>query len=147
VLTGETSEEEKELDARARTLFGELGVVEAKSSDAGVHSPEIAISVLRALHLDEIAALRPRLVAEVTVFSAQLDKATTTFVGGVADALALAASGDIDAVVDWKSDVDPSPVTVESYKAQVRDYLIATGAKSGLIVFVTSGRVENVVLA
>jgi exodeoxyribonuclease-5 len=87
------------------------------------------------------------LVAEVTVFSAQRENATTTFVGGVADALAMAESGTIDAVVDWKSDVDPSQVTIEFYKTQVRDYLFATGAKSGLIVFVTSGRVEKVASA
>ena len=147
VLTGETSEEAEELEARARTLFGELGVVEAKFVDAGVHGPEIASSVLRALHLDDIVSLRPRLIAEVTVFSVQVDNATTTFVGGVADALAVDASGIIDAVVDWKSDVDPSTEIVELYRTQVRDYLFATGAKSGLIVFVTSGRVEKVALA
>ncbi len=88
VLTGEISEEAKELEARARTLFGELGIAEAQSADAGTHGPEIVNSVFRALHLDEIVALRSRLVAEVTVFSAQREDATTTFVGGVADALA-----------------------------------------------------------
>lgn len=65
----------------------------------------------------------------------------------IADALALTASGQIDVVVDWKSDVDPSPATVESYPSQVRDYLFATGEKSGLIVFATSGRIERVVAA
>jgi len=144
VLTGETKDEAKELEERARTLLRELGVAEAKSANVGAHGPEIASSVLRTLHLDEIKALRSRLVAEVTVFSAHVEDATTTYVGGVADALALTVEGTIDAVVDWKSDVDPDSATLDLYRAQVRDYLRAAGAKSGLIVFVTNGRVENI---
>lgn len=50
----------------------------------------------------------------------------------------------IDMVVDWKSDVDPTPKQIEIYRGQVRDYLKACGADAGLIVFLTSGRVERI---
>jgi exodeoxyribonuclease-5 len=52
--------------------------------------------------------------------------------------------GHIEAVVDWKSDVDPAPAQIDIYRGQVRDYLAATGARLGLIVFLTSGRIERV---
>jgi hypothetical protein len=42
-------------------------------------------------------------------------------------------------IVDWKSDVRPDPKIVEHYREQVRSYLAATGAMTGLIVFATSG--------
>ena len=63
---------------------------------------------------------------------------------GIADALAIGPDGTIDAVVDWKSDVDPDAAVVELYRGQVRDYLAATGAPKGFIVFLTSGRVEKI---
>jgi hypothetical protein len=63
---------------------------------------------------------------------------------GVADAVVIADDGKIDAVIDWKSDVDPDPALVELYRGQVRDYLAATKAPKGLIVFLTSGRIEKV---
>ena len=44
------------------------------------------------------------------------------------------------------SDVNPTAADIEMYRAQVRD-LTATGAGLGLIVFVTSGRIERVQLA
>lgn len=89
-----------------------------------------------------MAALRPRLLPEITVFSAEISGNATTYVGGVVDALALGEDGVIDVVIDWKSDVNQSLGQVELYRAQVRDYLAATGAKEGLLVFATSGRIE-----
>lgn len=65
--------------------------------------------------------------------------------GGIADALALDGDNDVEVVIDWKSDVEPTAEVVKLYREQVRDYLAATGGKSGLLVFVTSGRVERVV--
>jgi hypothetical protein len=43
-----------------------------------------------------------------------------------------------------RATVEPTEEVVGLYRQQVRDYLAATGAKSGLLVFVTSGRVERV---
>jgi hypothetical protein len=42
-----------------------------------------------------------------------------------------------------QSDVEPATAVVDLYREQVRDYLAATGGKEGLLVFVTSGRVER----
>ncbi|MBM3855419.1 MAG: hypothetical protein FJ399_20075, partial [Verrucomicrobia bacterium] len=144
VLTGETAEEPAALETRAKALLAELGVAEAKSPATGPYTSEIAATVLRALAIPEVTALRPRLLAEITVFSAEIAGSATTCVGGVVDALALREDGAIDVVIDWKSDVDPSAGQIELYRVQVRDYLAATGAREGLIVFVTSGRAEQV---
>jgi exodeoxyribonuclease-5 len=146
VLTGETGEDIETLESRARTLLSELGVAEAKRAEDGPHAPELAASVRRALGIPEVAALRHRLLPEMTVFSAQPAGQGTIYVGGVADALALDAGKNVDIVIDWKSDVEPTAEVIDLYREQVRDYLAATGAKNGLLVFVTSGRVERVVM-
>ena len=69
-LTGETGEDTETLESRARTLLSELGVTEAGRAEDGPHAPELATSVRRALGIPEVAALRPRLLPEMTVFSA-----------------------------------------------------------------------------
>jgi len=144
VLTGETDEDTGALENRARTLLSELGVPEAKGTEDGPHPPEIAAAVRRGIHIPEVVALRPRLVAEITVFAADNVGKDMTFVGGVADALALNEDTNIDVVIDWKSDVAPSAATVDIYREQVRDYLTVTGANLGILVFVTTGRIERV---
>jgi hypothetical protein len=101
--------------------------------------------VRRGLQIPTVAALRPRLLAEVTVLDAVPAGQGMIFVGGVADALALDDGNKIDVVVDWKSDIEPSAAIVDLYREQVRDYLAATRGREGLLVFVTSGRVERVV--
>jgi hypothetical protein len=67
-----------------------------------------------------------------------------TATSGIADAISYGPAGNPDVVVDWKSDVSPEPALVEHYRyrAQVRSYLASTGAKQGLIVFVTTGRLS-----
>jgi len=145
VLTGETEEAVGILELRAKTLLSELGVVEAARAGDGPYAAELVASVRRALGIPEVAALRHRLLPEMTVFSAETMREGTIYVGGVVDALALDGDKNVDVVVDWKSDVDPTAEVVELYRQQVRDYLAATGAKSGLLAFVTSGRVERVV--
>jgi ATP-dependent exoDNAse (exonuclease V) beta subunit len=144
VLMGETEEGANTLELRARTLLSELGVTEAGRAEDGPHAPELAASVRRALGIAEVAALRPRLLPEMTVFSAEPAGHGTIYVGGVADAVAFDGGKNVDVVVDWKTDVEPTAEVVNLYREQVRDYLAATGGKNGLLVFVTSGRVERV---
>ena len=50
----------------------------------------------------------------------------------------------IDLVIDWKTDVNPSVQQIELYREQMRDYLVATGAPEGLLVFVTTGQLVRV---
>jgi ATP-dependent exoDNAse (exonuclease V) beta subunit len=144
VLTGETAEDRAALESRARTLLAELGAAESDNPADGPNAPEIAASALRTLAIPEVAALRPRLLPEIAVFSAETSEDRTTYVGGIVDALALGQDGTADIVIDWKSDVDPSTMQVDFYRTQVRDYLAATGGKMGLLVFVTAGRIEKV---
>ena len=47
-------------------------------------------------------------------------------------------------VIDWKSDVDSSPETLEHYRAQVRAYLDMTSAERGVLVALTPGAVHLV---
>ncbi len=78
------------------------------------------------------------------LYGSKVNGANLEMTSGIADALAIGPDGTIDAVVDWKSDVDPDATVVELYRGQVRDYLAATGAQTGLIVFLTSGRIEKI---
>jgi hypothetical protein len=53
-------------------------------------------------------------------------------------------AGEIELVIDWKSDVDPDIATLNGYRSQMTDYLSALRANRGLIVLMTSGRVLEV---
>ena len=128
VLTGETADQAKALEIRARDLLAQLGISEAARPEDGPHAPELAATTLRALKIPEIAACRARLVPEITVFSARADHDSTTYVGGVADAIAYQPIGLIDLVIDWKTDVSPAAQQIELYREQLRDYIVATGA-------------------
>jgi ATP-dependent exoDNAse (exonuclease V) beta subunit len=144
VLTGETAHRAKALEIRARALLAQLGMSEAARPEDGPFAPELAATVLRALAIPQIAACRSRLVPELTVFSAQTDNDSTTYVGGIADAVAYLPLGIIDLIIDWKTDVSPSGQQIELYRTQLRDYLAATGASEGLLVFVTTGQLVKV---
>jgi hypothetical protein len=142
--TGETADHAEALETRARALLAQLGISEAARPEDGPHAPELAATTLRALAIPEIAVCRSRLLPEMTVFSAQGDDNRTIYVGGVADAVAYQPAGAIDLVVDWKTDVSPSAQQIELYREQLRDYLTATGAPEGLLVFVTTGELVRV---
>jgi exodeoxyribonuclease-5/CRISPR-associated exonuclease Cas4 len=42
-------------------------------------------------------------------------------------------------VVDWKSDVNPDADTQRAHAGQLRDYLVATGAERGAVVYMSAG--------
>jgi ATP-dependent exoDNAse (exonuclease V) beta subunit len=144
VLTGETADRAEALEIRARDLLAQLGITEAARPEDGPHAPELVATTLRALAVPEIAGYRSRLLPEMTVFSVQADANRTIYVGGTADAIADHPTGAIDLVIDWKTDVDPTAQQIELYREQMRDYLVATGAPDGLIVFVTTGKLVRV---
>jgi exodeoxyribonuclease-5 len=73
-----------------------------------------------------------------------LDDGEEVAITGIADAITLTGDGRPAVVVDWKSDVNPDPQTIEHYRSQVRAYLDMTGADRGLIVMMTSGIVIDV---
>ena len=90
------------------------------------------------------SSLRPRLVPELSVYGSTETDTHEKAMSGIVDAIAFDADGAPDVVIDWKSDVDPSPETLDHYLDQIRAYLELTGAKLGLIVAVTSRTIVRV---
>ena len=113
----------------------------------GLTPRELADCVVRALALPEIAACRAHLMPEVPVYGAASAGNEEQVTIGIADAIASDAQGAPRVVIDWKSDVDPSPETLRHYCDQVRAYLDVTGAERGLVVALTSGTVIPVMPA
>jgi exodeoxyribonuclease-5 len=144
VLTGETPDSPAALNERAATLIHALGKSTVEDPMTGLSPVEIAGCVVRTLQLPQIAALRPTLLPEFPVYSSKTINGTEQATAGIADAMSVAPDGSAQIVIDWKSDVDPKPETVEHYRAQVASYLRTTGATNGLIVFVTTGAVVQV---
>ena len=147
ILTGETAGNPEPVQARAADLIAQLGLEDSPDAAAGPSSAELAAVAVGALQIPEIAALWPRLIPEFGVYANEIDGSEAVLVAGIADAVAVAETGRVEVVVDWKSDVDPGAAQRARYRAQVRDYLRATGARTGLIVYLTSGWVDRVAAA
>ena len=145
VLTGETADAQLELVARAETLIRALGLPVLDDPAHGLAPAEIAACVLRALSLPQVAALRPGLVPEFTVYGSSEGDTHEEATAGIVDAIVFGPDGMPETVIDWKSDVDPSPETLDHYRGQIRVYLEATGAERGLVVLVTKGIVVSVI--
>jgi exodeoxyribonuclease-5 len=93
VLNGETSDAVDALTTRASGLIAELGEDVAAHVTDGLEPGEIVTCVVRTLALPEIAALRPSLVRELTVFASETVDDVETATGGVADAIGYDAEG------------------------------------------------------
>ena len=139
VLTGELVEEVGRFANRARELIAEL--VLDPDDDGLPDADEIAAVAWRTLQLPDIAALRERLVAEWPVYALLEGRSNRSALAGRIDAIAYA--GDrAEVVVDWKSDVDPSDADIRLHAGQLEDYLRATGAPRGALVYMTPGLVR-----
>lgn len=145
VLTGETVGDTEALIERALELILSVGKTAVDDPAKGLSAFEIATCVSLTLESPEIAALRPSLVPEFAVYASSWVDGSEQVVTGVADAIGLDPRDGSDVVVDWKSDVDPAPETLDHYRSQVRSYLKATGIGKGLVVLVTSGIIIQVV--
>lgn len=144
VLTGETNEDVAALTERASGLIHTLGQSPIADPAAGLSPEELAGCVARTLALPGIAALRPGLLAEFPVYAADAEGREETATAGIVDALTLTTDGRPAIVVDWKSDVNADPQTLNHYRSQVRAYLDMTGAERGLIVLMTTAVVITV---
>ena len=144
VLTGETDAATPALTERAGELIHALGRSPVADPATGLAAEELADCVVKTLALPEIAALRPALLAEFPVYAAHAHDGEEIATAGIADALTLAAECRPAVVVDWKSDVNPDPQTLNLYRSQVRAYIDMTGAERGLIVLMTTGTVITV---
>ncbi|WP_032908029.1 UvrD-helicase domain-containing protein [Mesorhizobium sp. LNHC252B00] len=135
LLTGELAVELGASVSRALELLEQL----MPDVDEGEPRPdpnEMGATALRGLALPQIAELRPNLVPEIAIWSHD----EVGLIAGRADALAI-IEDRVDAAIDWKSDVNPSPAVREAHAQQLRDYLSATGARRGAIVYLTSGEI------
>lgn len=141
MLTGETAEDRAALTQRARSLIAALGRPATEDPSQGLSPAELAGCVTRTLALPEIAALRPALTPELSVYASVILDQVEQATAGIADAIGLGPDGTPQVVIDWKSDVQPTPETIDHYRAQVRAYLDMTGAARGLILLVTTGEI------
>ena len=143
VLTGELAEDAAGLAIRARELLAELVLDPGEGAlpDTG----EIAATTLRTLQLPDVAALRLSLVPEWPIYGLVADRPTPSALAGRIDAISY-GEDDATVVVDWKSDIDPTEADMRIHAGQLEDYLRATGAGRGALVYMTVGRVRWVTL-
>lgn len=133
-LTGELQDNESAAVQRAAVLLDEIDVAGVRQRP---EASELGVTAHRTLHLPEIASIRSTLVPEMPIWGRDADQ----YLAARGDALAI--EGDrVTAVLDWKSDVDPTVEVHSSYIAQVQDYCIAAGAPLGAIVYMTRGTVH-----
>ncbi len=137
VLTGELPEDAAALQSRAAELAAQLDDTPGANA---LDAAEAALTVLRGLALPEIRAVRDRLVPECTVSASQTKPDAERVTLGVADAVVRESDGTLSLVVDWKSDVDPTPETIMLYRSQIEAYMAATRAIQGLLVFLSRGQ-------
>lgn len=137
LLNGELSSIREQVIQRAAKLLEQLHPVMDDGGEAGSPEPvEMATTALRTLALPELTPFTPRLVPEVPLWAAS----PPHFLAGRADAVMM--EGDrIALVIDWKSDVRPDADAQGAHVAQLRDYLLATGAERGAVVYMSSGSV------
>jgi CRISPR-associated exonuclease Cas4 len=135
LLNGELQIDEAAAIPRAHELLDQL--LSEDTQDKRRPDPsEIARCVLRTLRLPEIAEIRSWLVPEVSIWAT----GEGYLLAGRADALAI-RDRRVELAVDWKSDISPTPAVRNAYAGQLRDYLTATGAARGAIVFATLGEI------
>jgi ATP-dependent exoDNAse (exonuclease V) beta subunit len=137
-LTGELGVQERLVALRAEELLIQL-LTDADEKEIRPDPTEMARCALRALALPEIAEMRPFLLPEVAIWAS----GDGILIAGRADALAIRERG-VEVAVDWKSDINPGPAVRNRYAAQLSDYLEATGAKRGMLVFLSLGEITLV---
>lgn len=140
LLTGELAEDTGRFAERARTLLAEL-VLDDAAAGALPDADEIAATAWRTLRLPEIAALRERLVAEWPVYTLLEDCSNPRALAGRIDVIAF-ANGVAEVVIDWKSDINPTQADMRLHAGQLQDYLRATGAPRGALIYMTLGVVR-----
>jgi len=143
-LTGETADDVAALVGRAADLIRDLGREPGADPANGLSADEMGKTVANTLALAEIAAIRTRLLPELPVYGLGQEEGVELATFGIVDALCIGEDGKPELVIDWKSDVDPSPAASDHYRSQVRRYLEVADVSRGMVVFVTSGIVLHV---
>jgi hypothetical protein len=108
-------------DGVGREIDNHPRLADAELAATGLLSGELASTVHRVLQLPDVTALRPRLQPESRVHAGVQADQKMSLTAGIADAVDSDERGRVEAVIDWKSDVDPTPCQIEIYRAQVRN--------------------------
>jgi exodeoxyribonuclease-5 len=143
ILTGELSENEEDIEKRARELIQQMIASkedEIKDMDEHIMTKEI----IQTLSLPQIVMMRDRLVPEVATYSSFENDKFEGVTFGIMDAAEISDNGTVETVIDWKSDRSPADATIELYRKQISDYMAMNGVNRGLIVFMASGKVIEV---
>ncbi|WP_174513164.1 UvrD-helicase domain-containing protein [Methylocella tundrae] len=143
VLNLETADDAPALIARAKELLAQLTIAPSETAKNGISPDEIAATVVRTLNLPEIAEMRPRLVPELVVLASHQGDHREIIVSGITDAVAYDSEGQIEAIIDWKSDVEVDAARLASYRGQIECYRQETGAKRAFLVLMTQGKVMS----
>jgi CRISPR-associated exonuclease Cas4 len=141
LVTGELEERLETATSRAEQLRDQLFSV--ASSTAPVDATELASTALNTLRLPDIKRFRSRLMAEVPIH-AIAPAGPDHLIAGRADAIAEVADGST-VVFDWKSDIASTEADRAAYRQQLAQYLHATGAQRGAIVYMTFARIDWVI--
>jgi ATP-dependent exoDNAse (exonuclease V) beta subunit len=126
------------VERRTRELLEQLSGLEDLAAESKPDPKEVAQTARQTLQFADIAALRASLVPELAVWSGSQNDG---YLAGRADAVAI-VDGNVAAVLDWKSDLAPSAQERSGYRGQLSEYLKATGASRGALVYMSLGEVE-----
>jgi ATP-dependent exoDNAse (exonuclease V) beta subunit len=137
LLSGLLDEGPAVVARRATTLLQQMIGLEPEGVEPLPDPQEAARTALSTLCFPEVAAMRPSLLAEANVWAAGAEG----YLAGRADAVSV-IDGRVQVVLDWKSDVAPTARDRAGYRGQLAEYLSATGAGRGALVYMSLGEVE-----
>lgn len=149
ILTGELSDAKSEIEARSLQLIEQVVAKDLRKLP-DLFPEELTRCVVDTLALPQIVAIRPRLIPELATAARHDVDGKIKITYGVMDAAEIVqrpddpGKADINCVVDWKSDLRPTPKTISGYVEQVRKYLETKTIKRGLIVFMSTGKIVEV---
>ena len=144
-ITGELGFVRKDIEERAVVLIRQSGIEDHSDPAQGISSRELALTVEKTCQLEAVKAYWHQLIAEYPIYiNRKLEDNKHTLVSGIADAVAVDEDGHALCIIDWKSDIQPDSVRTQGYERQVRAYMQATGAASGLIVYMSTGQIIEV---
>jgi exodeoxyribonuclease-5 len=145
IFLGETQDDEAGLQTRAAELLRQAGENDHPDPSKGPSSQEIASTIGRTLQLPIVAQYRQVLQPEFGVFQLRsTERNETVCTAGIVDAIAYNLQRAPELVIDWKSDVAPTPNMRQHHAAQVREYLESTGSGRGVIIYMSAGEVSEV---
>ncbi len=145
VLNGTLQEDARKVAERAGTLICQLGSTPSNDPAKGPSAEEMAETILKTLSLPIVRDNRQRLLTEVSLHGVDEEApGILKLVSGVADAIATGEAGSVDLAIEWKSDVEITAGASKEHRAQLRQYMKATGCPLGAVVYMTLGQVDEI---